>query len=112
LTAEQYHGQVMQHYLMDGGLDEDASLGTGMNGDAAGRAIATLIGPNVLTDQETLRVLTIVRAAYRKVETVLIEDRAPVRTLELLRRLVEMAETDGLKQQIHETIAYVQSARP
>ena len=97
--------------MLDGVLDENASLGTGMNGDAAGRAIWMRIGPNALADEETVRLLGIVRAAYRKPETILPEDREPVNTLELLRRLVEIAETERLKQQIRETIAYVQSAR-
>jgi hypothetical protein len=112
LTAEQYHGEVLENFMLGAGVDEKASFYTGLNGDAAARAIAKRIGPNALSDEETVRLLGIVRAAYRNVNTVLFEDRPPVHTLELLRHLVELAETDGLKQQIWETIAYVQSARP
>jgi hypothetical protein len=64
---------------------------------------------NALTGRETRNVLALVRAAFATPETIAPDPRDASRTLLLLRRLAERANQDSLKQQIEETIAWVQA---
>jgi hypothetical protein len=54
-------------------------------------------------------VLAFIRAAFAKPETIAPDAREPSRTLLFLRRLAERTDQDSLKQQIAETIAWVQA---
>jgi hypothetical protein len=54
-------------------------------------------------------VLALVRAAFARPEAIAPDARETSRTLLLLQRLAEQADQDSLKQQIENTIAWVQA---
>ncbi len=60
-------------------------------------------------EDETRNVLAIIHAAFEKPETIQPSAKNPSRTLLLLRQLADFTGQDSLKQEIGETIAYVQA---
>ena len=105
MTAEQYHAEIMQSLITSRAND----AGSGQLGDEAGALIAKIIGANALDDDETRNVLSIIRAAFEKPDRIPQAAKDPSRTLGLLRNLVEGTGQESLKQQIAETMAYVQA---
>ena len=110
-TQEQYHTEILQ-YLMENGMGPTpvalvSSRGT--IGDETADLISTLIGVNALSDDETRNLLAILRAAFEKPENLRPSVRIPSSTVRLLRRLADSTDKDSLKQEINETIAYVQA---
>jgi hypothetical protein len=104
MTPEEYHAEVIQSFI--GSRSE--VTGVGRLGDQAGDLILKTIGVNALSEDEVRSVLSIVRVAFEKPESVPQAAKEPSRTLLLLRNLVDMTEQARLKQQIVETMAYVQ----
>jgi hypothetical protein len=107
-TQEQYHSEMLQHFMMNGMGTTRVALHSsrGGLGDEAAELISKLIGVNALTDDETRNLLAIVRAAFEKPERIQPTAREPLRTLRLLRHLA--ADTDGtdLKREIDQTVAF------
>ena len=80
-------------------------------GDETARLITRLISVNALSGDETRNVLTILHAAFEKPETIAISARTPSKTVQLLHHLTDLADDATLKQQIADTITYVQTAQ-
>jgi hypothetical protein len=78
-------------------------------GDEAGALIMKAIGANALNEDETRNVLSIVRAAFEKPDRIPQTAKNPSSTLLLLRNLADATDQASLKQQIAETVAYVQA---
>lgn len=111
-TQEQYHKEILSHLISGrdvGAARISLSSARGGLGDETAHLIDALIGVNALTEKETLNVLAILRAAFEKPETTAPDARQPSSTLVLLRHLAALADRDGLKQQIAETMAYAQA---
>ncbi len=104
-TAEEYRAQVMQSLITG-----QARVGkSGRLGDEAGALIMKIVGPNALSEDETRNVLAIVRAEFGTPDRLPQAAKYPSKTLVLLRNLADAAEQQSLKQQIAETIAYLQA---
>jgi hypothetical protein len=111
-TPEQYHMEILEYGIGGGGEGAariSLSSSRGGLGDETAELIGKLIGVNALNENETRNVLTVIRTAFEKPETIAPDARDPSRTLVFLRRLAELTDQDTLKQQIAETIAYVQA---
>jgi hypothetical protein len=91
---------------IDRGLNLQSSSG-GL-GDEVADLIQKLIGVNALSEGETRNVLLIVRAAFSRPEAIAPQVRVPSQTLRLLWHLADSTDRVGLKQQIAETIAYLE----
>ena len=107
-TAEQYRMEILQYFITSR-QETRVSLKSSKRGDETADLISTLIGVNALTEEETRKVLTILRAAFEKPETIQALAKNPSRMLLLLRRLEDSTDQDSLKREIAETIAYVQA---
>jgi hypothetical protein len=105
ITAEQYHAGIIQSFMMSG----TGSMGRGAVGDEAADLIIKMIGVNALSESETKNVLSIVRAAFEKPESIPPAAREPSRTLLLLGSLADSTDNENLRRQIAETVAYVQA---
>jgi hypothetical protein len=105
MTAEQYHEEILQGFITSHANDGAA----GRFGDEAGALIMTLIGANALSEDETRNVLSIIHAAFEKPARIPLEAENPSGTLALLRNLAVSTGQESLKQQIAETMAYVQA---
>jgi hypothetical protein len=105
MTAEQYHAEIMQYLITSRATD----VGSGQHGDEAGALIMKVIGVNALNEDEVRNVLSIIRAAFEKPEFIPQAAKEPSETLRLLRNLADSTSQEGLKQQIAETIAYVEA---
>jgi len=77
-------------------------------GDQAAALVTEMIGANALTEDETRNLLSIIRAAFEKPDRIPDAAKEPSATSLLLRRLLAATEQASLKQQIAETMAYVQ----
>lgn len=103
-TAEEYHAEIMD-YLITSRAQE---VGSGLLGDEAGALIVKLIGPNALSDAEIGNVMAVVRAAFAKPDRIPQAAKAPSATLGLLQALSDASSQESLKQQIADTMAYIQ----
>jgi hypothetical protein len=104
-TAEQYQMEIMQSRIT-------GSLSGGrlrQPGDEAAAFITKMIGANAFTDDETRNVLTIISTAFEKPDRVPQAAKDPSATLLLLRTLAKATDQESLRQQIAETMAYVQA---
>jgi hypothetical protein len=111
-TPAQYHMEVLSHFITSADLAAARialSSSRGGLGDETADLISRLIGVNALNEKETQCVLALVRAAFEKPETIAPGATNPSRTLVFLRHLAELTDQDGLRQQIAETITYLQS---
>jgi hypothetical protein len=85
---------------------------SGGRGDEVAGLIARLIGVNALSDDETRNVLAIIHATFEKPETIAPSARVPSKTLQLLQHLSDLTDQGSLKQQVADTMAYVQTIQP
>jgi hypothetical protein len=110
-TPEQYHMEILDYMIGGdvGAVRMSLSSPRGGLGDETADLIGKLIGVNALSEKETQNALAVIRAAFEKPETIAPDAREPSRTLVFLQHLAELTEQDDLKQQIAETIAYVQA---
>lgn len=110
-TQEQYHRELLQHFMANGMGTTPLSLQSsrGGLGDETAGLISELIGANALTEIETRNSLAIVRAAFEKPESIQPAAKEPARTLLLLRHLADITDQGKLKREIDETIAYFQA---
>jgi hypothetical protein len=81
----------------------------GSRGDETAELITNLIGVNALSEGEIRNVLSIVRNAFAKPETLAPGTNYPARSLKLLRHLADFVDESGLQRQIAETLEYVQT---
>lgn len=63
---------------------------------------------NALTEAETRNVLSIIRAAFGKPDSIPQAAKAPSKALLLLRHLTDLTAEESQQQQIAETMAWVQ----
>jgi hypothetical protein len=103
-TAAEYQAEIMQYRL----TGSETNPRSAQLGNAAGAMIMKLIGPNALTDLETRNALSIVRAAFERPDRIPQAEKDVSATLLLLRKLADGTADASLKQQISETIAFVQ----
>ncbi len=116
MTPDEYHMDVLQYLITSQGKDIartriSLQSSRGGLGDEVAGLVARLIGANALGDHETRNVLAIIHAAFETPETIALSARVPSKTLEFLRHLADLTDQDSLKQQIAETIAYVQTVQ-
>jgi len=106
-TAEQLRADFIQDFVAGAGKEiRIKQMGVG---DESGNRILKLIGVNALSEEETRKVLSIIQAAFEKPESLPPGAREASRTSLLLRQLADSTDQEGLKQQIAETMAYVQA---
>lgn len=113
MTADEYHMDILQDLITSQGKDiartrVSLQSSSGGLGDEVAGLIAQLIGVNALSDAETRNVLAIVHATFERPETIALSARVPSKTLQFLQHLTDITDQDSLKQQIADTIAYVQ----
>jgi hypothetical protein len=89
----EYHTEILESFLLGNMPDAPHK----MTADA-GTLLTQLIGPNALSEKETENALLILRDAHDKDATVA-----------LLRNLLDSTDQPSLKQQIAETLAFVQN---
>ena len=104
MTAEQYHAEIMENLI----TGREKNVKSAQFGDEAGTIIARMIGANVLSEYEARNVLSIIRAAFERPDRIPQAARDPSGTLRLLRNLAVSTDQASLKEQIGETIAYLQ----
>jgi hypothetical protein len=105
MTADQYQAEMMQYFMSSASKDaRPRELG-----DAAGALIAKIIGVNALSQDEVRNVLSIVHAAFEKPDRIPEEAKDPFNTVLLLLNLASSAAQPSLKQQIAETLAFIQA---
>jgi hypothetical protein len=80
----------------------------GSRGDETAELITNLIGVSALSEGEIRNVLTIIRNAFARPETLAPGAKYPARTLKLLRHLADFVDESSLQRQIAETLEYVQ----
>jgi hypothetical protein len=71
--------------------------------------ITNLIGVNALSEDEIWNVLTIVRNAFARPETLAPGAKYPARSLKLLRHLADLTDDSSVQRQITETLEYLQT---
>jgi hypothetical protein len=81
----------------------------GGRGDETAELITNLIGVNALREGEIRNVLSIVRNAFAKPETLAPGTDYPARSLKLLRHLADLTGDGSLQRQIAETLEYLQT---
>jgi hypothetical protein len=102
MTAEEYHMEIMQSMMETRGEAEPGKLAV-----EAGDLIAKMIGVNALTEVETKKVLSIVRAAYQP--SFRAGEKEKPAMLALLEDLAGQAEQESLKTAILETTNFVRT---
>ena len=111
-TQELYQLGIAQHFIM---YREPSRPGiafhssTGALGDETADRITKIIGVNALTTNEIENVLTLIRTAFAKPQTIAPLDRVPTRSLRLLQQLSTFTDQDSLQQQIAQTAIYLQN---
>jgi hypothetical protein len=90
-----------------GNLIESSNGNGGQHGDDAAVLITKVIGASVLSDREIRNVLAIIGSAFQNRNVV--PPTVNPATMQLLQRLTAEAQSDGLKQEISQTAAYIQS---
>jgi hypothetical protein len=111
-TPEQYHMEILTYLITSGDARAariSLSSSRGGLGDETADLISKLIDVNALNKRETQNVLAVIRAAFEKPETIASDAREPSRTLVFLRHLVELTDQDSVRQQIAETIDYLEA---
>jgi hypothetical protein len=104
LTREQYQTEILEYLITSSGSE----VRSGALGDEAAALIAKMIGPNALGEGETRKVLAVIRTAFEAPEPSPEAQKDPSSTVLLLRSLADSTDRESLKQEIAETIAYVQ----
>jgi hypothetical protein len=104
-SADRYHAEIVQALL--------TSRASGVKlreyGNEAANLISKIVGVNALREDETRNALAIIRTAYGDPLRIPQADKDPSPTLAFLRRLADSTDQQALKQQIGETIVYIQT---
>jgi hypothetical protein len=113
MTPDEYHMDILQYLITSQGKDTartrvSLQSSKGGRGDEVAGLTARLIGVNALSDDETRNVLAIIHAAFEKPQSINPSARIPSKTVQFLQHLADLTDQDSLKQQIADTMAYVQ----
>jgi hypothetical protein len=111
-TQDVYQMRILQHLITAYGQSTDPVAlwsSRGSRGDETAKLITNLIGVNALNEGEIRNVLSIVRNAFAKPETLAPGANYPARSLMLLRLLADLTDDSSLQRQIAETLEYVQT---
>lgn len=111
-TQDVYQMGILQEFITDQrSLTDQVSLQSsrGGRGDETAELIANLIGVNALTEAEIRNVLSIIRNAFAKPETLAPGTNYPTRSLKLLRHLADLTDDSSVQRQITETLEYLQT---
>jgi hypothetical protein len=116
MAQDEYHMDVLQDLITSKDADTTQTRvslqsSSGGRGDEVAALIARLIGVNALSDDETRNVLAIIHATFEKPETIALSARVPTKTLQFLQHLADLTNQGSLKQQIADTMAYVQTVQ-
>ncbi len=116
MTQDEYHMDILQNLITskgEGTAQTRVSLrsSSGGRGDEVAGLIARLIGVNALSENETRNVLAIIHATFEEPETIALYARVPSKTVPFLQHLADLTDQGSLKQQIADTIAYVQTVQ-
>jgi hypothetical protein len=97
-TQEQYYSELLQYFMASGMGPTPVALQSsrGGLGDETADLIGDLIGVNALNEDETRNLLTILRAAFEKPESIQPTAKEPSRTLVLLRHLADVTDPGNL----------------
>jgi hypothetical protein len=111
-TQDEYQMEVLQDEItrqqpFTGTLGLRSSRG-GL-GDETAKLITNLIGVNGLSEGEIRNVLSIIRLAFARLENIAPGLNFPGRSLKLVRHLEDLTDDSSLKQQITETLEYLQT---
>jgi hypothetical protein len=90
-----------------GNLIESSGGHSGQHGDDAAVLITKVIGANVLGDREIRNVLSIIGAAFQN--RFVVPPTVNPATIQLLQLLMAEAQSDGVRQEIAKTVAFIQS---
>jgi hypothetical protein len=93
MTAEQYHTEILESFILGNMREAPRKMAAD-----AGTLLTHLVGPNAFSEKEMQNALAILRDALDKDATVA-----------LLRNLLDSTDQPSLKQQIAETLAFVQT---
>jgi hypothetical protein len=110
-TQDEYQRGVLQESITGRRqVTDPVSLRSsrGARGDETAGLIANLIGVNALNESEIRNVISIVRSAFAKPETLAPGTSYPTRSLKLLQHLAEFTSDTSLQRQIAETLEYLQ----
>jgi hypothetical protein len=113
MTPDQYHTEILEYLTAGPAPNPEAAhinlqSSHGKLGDEVGQLIQQLIGANALSESEIRNVLSIIRATFQHPEMIPQSSRNPSRTLLLLQHLADATDEFALKQQIAETVAYLE----
>jgi hypothetical protein len=112
-SQERYHTEMLESFIVSRQPAETPRIALqssrGGLGDETSDLILKLIGVNALSEQETRNVLTLVRSALDKPESIAPGARQPIRTLALLRRLADFTDDKELKREIGEAVEYFEA---
>ncbi len=110
-TQEQYQSERLQDFMESGlgATEVRFQSPQGELGDETADLITKLIGVHALNENETRNLLAILRAAFKRPESIQPTAQKPSRTLILLRHLSEITAPGDLRREIDETIAYFQA---
>jgi hypothetical protein len=104
-TVDRYHTEIMESLI----TSRASGRHSGLPGDESGALIVKIIGVNALSGDETRNVLAIVRTAFEEPDRIPQASKGRSETLSLLRTLANSTDEEGLKQEIAETMAYIQA---
>jgi hypothetical protein len=107
-----YQMGILQHLITAQGQSRGPVAlwsSRGSRGDETAELITNLIGVNALSEGEIRNVLSIVRNAFAKPETLAPGTKYPARSLQLLRHLADLTDDSSLQRQIAETLEYVRT---
>jgi hypothetical protein len=104
MTAEQYRMRRLESLI----LNWQSGSFSGFYGDEAAAHITKLIGLNALSEREMQNAVLLIHAAFEKPNRTPGPWTSPTATLSLLQNLANATQYPTLKQQIAETINYVQ----
>jgi hypothetical protein len=107
MTADQYRLDTLQNLIV-GRVSTASARELRQLGDEAAMLITKLVGANALSNDETQRALVIIRAAFERLDHLPPAMKDPTVTVPFLQALAKASDQDTLKQQIVQTITYVQ----
>jgi hypothetical protein len=105
LSPEEYHMEILQNLV----TSSPNGVSAGVWGDDAAGMIRKFTGPNALNPVEVRNVLSIVREAFADPRRIPASARNPLETAKLLQTLSASTDQQDLKQQIAETLAWVEA---
>jgi hypothetical protein len=103
-TVEEHRTRMLESLI----LDDRSGRGSGLYGDEVAALITKLIGANALTESEIQNAVRIIHEAFERPNRSQSHWAEPSATVLLLQNLESQTQQESLKQEIAETINYVQ----